>query len=312
MKNVLKSVAFVLIFVLLINLITIVIFPENSIKKFGVVNTYKYEILLEEDDLIDVLVLGDSLVYSSYSPMEAWDSYGITSFDCAEPAQVIQGAYKYLKIAMEKEHPKIVVMEPNVIFRDIKKRKIKNTLRTDIPRIVPISKYHDVWKKYGFDGDSVVVNANKGYNCISRTNPPKKPIGNYMKPTAKLEKIPEDNLQYLEKIIDMCNEYNAKLIFVSFPTQTSWHDAKHKAAEKIASDYGIEFLDLNLEDIGISWDSETRDMGQHLNNSGAQKVSRHLAKYLFDTGLLTDHRNDSKYISWNIAYEQYKKNLAKS
>ena len=312
MKNVLKSAVFVLVLVLLLNLATVAFFRKNSIKRFGLLNSYKYEIISEEDDLIDVLVLGDSLVYSSYSPMEAWNAYGITSFDCAEPAQVIQAAYKYLKVAIEKEHPKIVVMEPNVIFRDIKKRKLKNTLATDLPRIIPISTYHDMWKKYGFDGDEAIVSVNKGYTSISRIAPPEKPRGDYMRKNDRFEKIPEGNLDYFTKIKDLCDEYGAKLMFVSFPTQTSWHDAKHKSAAKVASDYGIEFLDLNLADLGIDWETETRDGGYHLNNSGARKVSLYLAKYLLDTGLVVDHRSDGRYSNWNVAYEKYRKNLEKS
>lgn len=312
MKNVLKSAAFLLILVILVNLMTIVFFPKNTIKRFGIVNAYKYEILAEEDDMIDVLVLGDSLVYSSYSPMEAWHGYGVTSFDCAEPAQVIQGAYKYLKVAIEKEHPKVVVMEPNVIFRDIKKRKLKNMLYTGMPEIIPISRYHDMWKQYGFDGEKALVSVNKGYTSISRVEPPVKPHDNYMRKTKEHEKIPDGNLSYLERIIALCDEYGAKLIFVSFPTRTSWHGAKHNSAQEVAEQYGIEFLDLNTEDLGIDWETESRDGGQHLNNSGAKKVSLYLAEYLMKTGLVPDHRNDEKYEKWDIAYEKYERNLEKS
>jgi hypothetical protein len=169
-----------------------------------------------------------------------------------------------------------------------------------------------MFKIYGFDGDKAIVNVNKGYTSISRINPPEKPHNNYMRKTDRLENIPAGNVDYLEKIIKLSDDYGAKLIFVSFPTRMSWHGAKHNSADKIAKEYGIEFLDLNIENLGINWETETRDGGYHLNNSGARKVSDFLGRYLLKTGLVTDHRNDDKYESWHTAYEKYEKNLAKS
>ena len=312
MKNVGKCVAFALILLLLLNLITISFFPIDSFKRFGILNSYRYEVVSEEDDLVDVLVLGDSLVYSSYSPMEAWNSCGITSFDCAEPAQVIQGAYKYLKVAIEKEHPKLVVMEPNVVFRDIKKRKLTNMIWTALPEFFPISRYHDMWKKYGFEREKAIESVNKGYTSISKSVPLRKWKKNPALQAKRWETIPEGNLDYLEKIMQLCDDYGAKLIFVSFPTRTSWYAAKHNSTEKIAKQYGIEFVDLNEKNLGIDWKKETRDGGHHLNNAGAKKVSVYLAEYLTEKENLPDHRHDAKYEKWRIAYEKYERNLKKS
>ena len=119
MKNLFKSITFVLIFVSFIYILNYLLIP-----KYELLKPVSFEISGEKDDTIDVIFLGDSLVYSSVSPMEIWHDYGYTSFDCAEPAQILPDTYDYLKFAVEHQHPKVVMLEANVLFRNPKKRSI--------------------------------------------------------------------------------------------------------------------------------------------------------------------------------------------
>ena len=61
-----------------------------------------------------------------------------------------------------------------------------------------------------------------------------------------------------------------------------------------------------IKEVNIDWANETKDDGDHLNHSGAKKVSAYIGKYLHETGLLTDKRNDNNYKSWNKANLMYK------
>ena len=88
-NNIIKSIAFCLILLCLIEGLTWLLLPGFNIEKFGTFNVAAYEILGEEKDTIEAVAVGDSLVYSSLSPMEIWGEYGYTTFDCAEAAQVI-------------------------------------------------------------------------------------------------------------------------------------------------------------------------------------------------------------------------------
>ena len=57
--------------------------------------------------------------------------------------------------------------------------------------------------------------------------------------------------------------------------------------------------------IGIDWTQDTYDKGDHLNYSGAEKVTNFLGAYLDKRYDLPDHRGDKEYASWEKSVEKY-------
>ena len=53
-----------------------------------------------------------------------------------------------------------------------------------------------------------------------------------------------------------------------------------------------------LKEIGINWKTDSLDQGDHLNFSGAEKVTKYLGNYLSEKYKLPDHRGDSAYAAW--------------
>ena len=66
------------------------------------------------------------------------------------------------------------------------------------------------------------------------------------------------------------------------------------------------------EQIPIDWEKDTRDKGDHLNYFGAKKVTAFLGKYLSDTGLVSNHKNDRDYEHWNTALADFNRIISAS
>ena len=311
MKKAIKGIIFVLLFCILTEAISVALLPWEKVKKYGLYNTSAYEIVAEKDDSVDAIFLGDSLVYSSISPMEIWDGYGYTCYDCAQPAQIMPYAYDYLKVAIDSQHPKIVFIEANILFRDPDKLPLYKKIAYRIENYIPIIKYHSNWKKYFTHDKNSWLNVNKGYIYITGIKASKKDPLNYMDVNDEVEvSILPENKECFEDMISMCEENNIKLVLLAVPSQKSWSRSKYNMVKELANEKDIEFIDFNLDnDLEIDWATETKDKGNHLNYWGAKKVSDFLGKYMESLGILENHKNDPYYKSWHTAYSIYKEKL---
>lgn len=303
MKKGFKKILFILIFVLIYLIFSYVFTAKENIKKFGMYKTTSYDILTEKKDTVDVVIIGDSLVYSGVIPMEIYKDYGFTVYDSADVSFLLQDAYKHLKIANESQHPKIVMYESNIFFRDIKNRpkimKYKKTIKNHFPLLIN----HTNWKKYLFSNniENSWINLSKGYRKNTAVQPiEKKEI------KEKTSYIPKYNYESLEKAIKYCEKNNIKFVILSIPSKLCYNDKRGKVVEDIAKKYNIDYININTTDeVTIDWQKETKDFGDHLNYYGAKKVSRYLGKRLAEYNLLEDHKNQKKYKDWDKALEYY-------
>lgn len=300
MKNVFKSILFLIVLLTLVELEVLLLLPGGKFKKFNFYERAAFDILEENPESVDVIALGDSLIYSSINPLQIWNEYGYTVYDCAEPAYFMKDAYHNLKVSIESQQPKIVLMEANMLFRDPKNYPWYVKLEKKLEKFVPIEKYHNNWKKLFWKKRT--NNSNKGYKYITKVVPSTN--YNYMEYSEKVRDIPSINTVYFKKIVELCEMNNIKFVLISTPSQVSFNYPRRNAAELIAKKMGFDYIDLNLGNpLGIDWTKETKDKGGHLNFLGARKVTKYIGNYLYELNMLTDHRGDSNYKEWDEAYE---------
>ena len=299
--------------VLLIGL-SFVFMPKNNMSEFGMEEVSANGILGEKENTIDVLVLGDSESYSSISPMEIWKETGYTSYVCGTSAQHLNYTVTMLHRAFEKQAPKVVILETNAIYREVTK---SSALKAKITNYFSVFQYHDRWKSLGWHDFIGKTNFTwtddyKGYRYNSSIAPSTKK--DYMKETDAIAEIPELNVKYVEKIKAYCDENGAKLLLLSTPSTVNWNYARHNGIQNLADEIDCEYIDLNImnDKVQIDWNKDTRDKGDHLNHSGAVKVTRYISEFLSETELLTDHRPDAEYAKWNNSLKNYGSVVGKS
>lgn len=264
----------------------------------------------EKKNTIDVLVAGDSESYTSVSPMDLWDRTGIAAYDCGQPGQRIQETYYILKTAFRTQSPKLVLFETNTMFRDPGFLKnVQLSLTEPLAYHFPVIKYHNAWKAL-FDGPGGPKKSYKGFEIRDKVVS-YEGDEEYMKETKDKAQIPEVVRIYMEKIKRLCEKNGADLLLVSAPSPKNYNYKKHNSLEEYARENNLPYVDLNMKfrDIGIDWKLDSYDRGDHLNISGARKVTAYIGQYLADNYDLPDRRNDDGWREWDDLAKEYLEEL---
>ena len=320
MKRIIKCIIFIIIFLIILVILSKIFIPKNNTLEAGLGKRKLTAsgIYTEPENTIDVLVLGDSESYTSYIPLELWNQYGFTSYVCGTPAQRLSVSLSYIKDALKTQKPKIVLLEADNTYIRISKTK---HLKDDIRGFIPAFEYHDRWKNLNLEDfykspEYTNIINDKGYrysNIIEKVKKSKQK--KYMKKTKNILEISNENKNYLRKIKKCCDENNIKFMLYSSPDPANWTYDKQNGTKKFAKELGIEYIDLNLKvnEMQIDWKNDSQDKkGEHLNYTGALKVTNYLGNYLKEHNELPDHRQDEKYSLWNEAYNNFQKEIEES
>lgn len=298
MKNTQRATLFIIILLVLITSISIFFknykyLPKSNISLVGISG--------EKNNSLDYIVLGDSETYTSIIPLEIWHNYGYTGYVLGTPAQRLRQTKEILKESLKNQKPKLLILETNAIFR---KPRIKDIKTTIVENYLPLINYHDNWK-YVLYSDYKKYNLDeKGYVYSTKIQKPTNT--NYKVSTTKKRKIQEENMQYLEDIFQICKDNDIKVLLISVPTTQNWTYKKHNSIEELKEQHDIDFIDLNLiDELGIDWETDSQDKGDHLNYNGALKVTNFLGDYLDSMNTFEDHRGDEYYKDWDENYKKY-------
>lgn len=309
MQQLTRSIAFLFSLVIILLLCGQIFMPKNNRATDGMENIQANAILAEPDNTIDVLMIGDSLAYSAFSPMELWEKYGFTSYVSALPGQPLYRTKDMFYQALTHQSPKIVILEANVLYR---KQSLFKMIMHETANLFPILSYHNRWKSlqkqdftqfipaYTYSDDLKGFKLNTTIHATS--NHP------YMKPSQKQETIPTLSQYWVKDILQTCREQNITFLLVSSPSLKNWNQTRHDQVNQFAEENGIPYLDLNLltDTLGIDWQNDTRDEGDHLNYHGALKTTAYLGQYLKAHYALPDHRSDPAYQSWQESLTRYR------
>ncbi len=300
-KRIFCFLAFIVGLAVLFVAASFVLMPKNNMAEFGMEEVSANGILGEKENSIDILVLGDSESYSAFIPAQIWKEKGYTSYVCGTSGQTLDYSVMLLHRAFEKQSPKFVILETDAIYRKVPRGK---AAVSRLSPYLPVFQYHDRWKSLGWHDFKGKISYTwtddyKGYKYVTTVAPSVK--ADHMKPTNAIAEIPPQNIQYVKELKAFCDENNAKFLLLSTPSTVNWNYPRHNGIQKLAEEIGCEYIDLNLmnEQIQIDWSQDTRDEGDHLNHSGAMKVTHFLSEYLSQTGMLIDHRPDPEYAKWH-------------
>lgn len=326
MKNFIKAIAFVLIFMVLFSGAQTLLSRKetegwwNTTAKIdGFYNSEKNE--------YDAMFFGSSNAYCSFNPLVIWKETGNKSYVFATQQQPVWATYHYMVDAFKTQNPELVVMDVlmfskneekyddgvNYTFCDnmpLSRNKVE-MVYASVPKgerfglLCNFVKYHSRWnelKKQDFEYKKAEMrDYSKGFCVLSQVYDGEVTREDISGVTDTCKLLPK-NEEYLKKIIDLCKEKNTRLLLVKTPSNATAEAKKYyNVVEKIAVENGVEFVDYNLQydEIGIDLATDFYD-SSHLNAWGAEKFSAYFAKS--DVFL---EEKDSQDEVWEEDYQKY-------
>lgn len=264
----------------------------------------------------DVLFFGTSQGYCTFSPA-VLEEHGLSSYNRSRQQQPINYTYYYIKDALDNSDVDVIVLETygltywegHDVFSDESVRDSSlNDMRyswikyqavtecvdkeAQIGYLFPLDKYHSNWEKLDYSSVSALWN-----DITERYYKEKSDRGFYgWEDVQECGYLPEEllnsevrrelfelNLRYLNLIYEECRKTDTKLVLARapLPCETYIIECMNTLEDwaKLHQVDFINYMDLT-EEIGLDWSKDSLDGGTHLNVSGAQKVSEHMAVYL--------------------------------
>lgn len=267
----------------------------------------------------DVLMVGDCEVYESFSPVDLWRGFGITSYIRGSAQQLVWQSYYLLEDALKYEKPKVVVFNVQALVHSGPQKEEYNRMTLDGMRwsgtklaavrasmlpeeklldyVFPVLRYHSrITQLSQEDIDYYACHKKVSHN------------GYYMRvdtaPYAEgvwFEEKPDDctfgsmPMEYLDRMRRLCESEGIHLVLVKAPSVSPvWYDEYEGQVARYADKYGLPYLNYLklLEETGIDYDTDTYDMGLHMNLSGAKKMTAYLGRFLVSEYGLEGHAGE--------------------
>lgn len=306
-KKCLRLLLFFLILLAMLAVLSLLFRPKGNAASDGMYDTNPNGILAEPADTVDVLFLGDSEADCAFIPHKIWTDYGISTYVCGVGGQHPYQSVGFLKQAFETQNPKVVILEANHLYQSYTRTE---GLMYELEQLLPVFRYHNRWKSLQLrDWYAPVVydspEYQKGYHFDNTIKPAD--TSHYMEYTDDARPIASACAADLREIRDICRERGAELIVVSVPSALNWSYDKHNGVAALTEELGLPYVDMNLlrEEIPVDWELETQDNGDHVNYSGALKVSAYVGKWMWETGLFRDRRGGPEDAGWNWAIARF-------
>ena len=288
--------------VLIILLLFDNMFSAVSLYKRGYVSNRDIplaQIEAEEAGQVDLVCVGNSLGFCSIAPMELYRDYGITSYNLSTAMQLPVETYFVIRTAIKKQPVKVILWEANGLTKQCDPIEYASSrLAEEIKFRHPFTRYHNAWnnvvsgfKMRPYMKGFVINEAVKQYTG-----------GEYYDPSDKsVKEVNPVQHYYFDKIRKLCDEEGIKLVLFCNPSPVCYDTPMLNGISRFSQEESVDFLDANaeIEKLGIDWETDTYDKGDHLNLNGSRKMTKFLAQYLVQECDREDHRSDPGYQAWN-------------
>ena len=297
---------------------------------------------MEPENSLDVVLLGASDVFTSFSSGKAYEMYGFTSYPYGIDSNRISSWSTSLKEIRRCQSPKLIVVEVNGalygdsvdLYEDIRVRYVLESIpcskekvqaisllgRTDstLSYYLPFIKHHGNWvdaKDNISKCRDLITLKRRGYSLLKgeKTDTaisPSKPRHDVHGDFSTLE-LSAESEELLRAFLKECKDKGTNnILFVRVPhriasdIEYSAYQRANRAGEIIA-EYGYDFINFeqDYEEIGLDFDTDFYN-DSHMNVDGQEKFTRYFGRILQeDYGIQASELTDDLRRQWDECAE---------
>lgn len=284
----------------------------------------------EPEDTYDILAFGSSHMYCSLDPMALWKQTGLRSYLLATQQQPLALTAHYVEMALEKQSPKVIILECFMLGRSEEAMKDPGVLhdgldplplsagklqaihallpwRDRAEYVLPLIKYHSRWTEADssffdlswlddrdIDRGFVDLDGVKTSYCRQRDYADIQP-----------EQLSDADLKALARIQAAAREAGCTLVLMMSPYSEAWGDLPRLAALRdYAAREQLPLLEFNgvFDSLGLDNEGDFVDPG-HLNRTGAGKLTARVGQYLTEElGLAPTDASPEEQARWEADY----------
>ena len=313
--------------------------PKHFANEYWPETTTVLEFYQLEEESVDVLFLGTSHAVSAFLPQELYDRYGITSYNLSTELQNLVVSYYWLKEALSTQQPHAVILDTYLLFEFDETEPLNSAesctrLAMDFMKMGPVKReaiaaiceldenqsafsyyfpnvrYHTRWEELGKEDflfeEYAGIPGLMGYSTVKRNTVP----DDYSTFTAGASDWTEEMdplmLEYLDKILALCQEEGIDLILVKTPSTIN-SSGRYNTTMQYAAEHGIAYYDFNeaslYDAVGFSFQDDMADYG-HLLLSGAVKITDYIGLLLQTSYGIEAHEEEDWENAENV-YQDY-------
>ncbi|MCM1364451.1 MAG: hypothetical protein NC122_04160 [Faecalibacterium sp.] len=292
-----------------------------------------------DKDTVDVLAIGTSQVLSGFAAPELYLNYGIAAYGLGTCNQPLLGSYYWLLEALKTQSPKVVMLEMAALYGQREQVEeqaffkavslMKNTSKYKLEAVNSISeviegtdkisyysdlyKFHSRWSDIGKTDYAFLQDFKRptfgGTAVLNETLTETVNINDYFVNAVDTATQMENDMSitYLEKIAQLCKDNGIELILFKTP-KVDWSSEDHTGVLQYAEKFDVSFVDFNVkeqfDELALNLTNDFSDPN-HLNATGAKKLTDSIGKYLIENYDFDDRRNDEKYNSYDRIAKDY-------
>lgn len=244
-----------------------------------------HPVFREPENTLDVVMIGSSSWYTFWSPMVAYESEGITSFDYAQGGMPADCLEYCIREVLKRQSPRVIALDARMfLYRDENTlqvndagetyiedghiRAVSDTMPYGVNRFrmlysvgeyledglsthLDLLFYHDRWKEVFTEGGiSLHTKAErdftKGYDFHSQIEPFERPQD--VSGVTEIQALPESTEALLRRLCAYCEGQDTAVVFVAIPTgnHNEAQQRRYNHMKQIIGEYeGVVFLNTN-------------------------------------------------------------------